>query len=179
MGRFKPLHKAFLATLNAIAAARAIDLALVGSSIGAAVGTVAFAGYMVARGDHAPRINGIEYLAIFGKPSAGHGVDPDANGIDMAPIGAVAPSNPIATSGYSLVAAQADLAWLREGSRIFAVKPGQSVPRLGLIASIAKSKDRWTLLDAAGVPLILGARVELSTTASSPFARPMIFGERK
>ncbi len=44
------------------------DVALVGVGVTMAAGAMAFAGYMLSQPDHAPRINGMEYLAIFAKP---------------------------------------------------------------------------------------------------------------
>ena len=64
--RRSPLSSAAAAGL---AAARAVDLALIGGGVATATGAVGFAGYMSVAGDHEPRINGMEYLAIFAQPS--------------------------------------------------------------------------------------------------------------
>ena len=45
------------------------DIALVGSGVAMAASSVVFAGYMFTRADHGPQVNGMQYLAVFGRPS--------------------------------------------------------------------------------------------------------------
>ena len=82
-----------------------VDVALVGSSLVAAAGAIAFAGSMLIEGDHRPKVNGLQYLAIFAQP---HGAVkpsqaaapaapvpvPAAGPIDMTPFGSIGPVAP-------------------------------------------------------------------------------------
>ncbi len=79
--------------------------------------------------------------------------------------------------GYWLVGAQPQFAWLREGNRIFSVRPGEEVPRLGRIAAIVERDGRWTLVDSKGAALIVSGQPELSPSAGAKFGKRMIFGE--
>jgi hypothetical protein len=159
------------------AAGRAIDLALIGGSVATATGAVAFAGYMTLSGDHDPFVNGMQYLAIFSQPSHPHRGDADqATPFDMNPTGAIPPDAKVVASGYQLVGAQERFAWLREGNRIFPVRPGEEVPRLGHIAKIEKREGHWTLVDDKGKPLLVSAVADLMPSAGGKFDKQMIFG---
>ncbi len=155
--------------------ARLGDLALIGGSLATAAGAVGFAGYMTLHGPATPRINGVEYLAIFAQPSHRLAEAPTPE-VDMAPTGAL-PAPPARTDagGYALVGAKKSYAWLREDTRIFAVRPGDDVPRLGHIASIARRGDRWALLDEKGVALIVSGVSEVAPGADGRFDRKLVF----
>lgn len=161
-----------------LAAVRAVDLALIGATLATAVGTVGFAGYMTLRGDHEPHINGIEYLAIFAQPR--HVSHPaDKPPVDMNPVGAIGRDDKTQVAGYSLVGAQASYAWLRSGDRIFAVRPGDDVEKLGHVAAIEQRDGRWALIDDKGAALIVSAFADLTPTGSVRFGKKMIFGDGK
>jgi hypothetical protein len=184
-----PLREMRLAVTayTALAAARAVDIALVGSGLATAIGCVVFAGAMLTQGEHSPNVNGLEYLAIFARPhgagqpaadEAPYRSRADARApIDMTPVGSIGGA-PASVAGYALVAAQPDFAWVREGSRIFAVRPGDELPRLGRVGAILQREGRWVLASDAGVTLMSsgGARAGLDAPARRPFARRMIFG---
>ena len=162
--------------------ARATDAALIGSGFAAAAGSIVFAGAMLMQSEHAPPINGLEYLAIFAKP---HGASQSAapapkptQALDMTPVGAISPSPPVALDGFALVAAQWDFAWVREGSRIFAVRPGDDVPRLGHVNAILFRQGRWILFGEAGKAL-LTSDGDAGVQKRPPFARQMIFNGEK
>jgi hypothetical protein len=176
--------KTFAAVLGVAAgftASRAVDLALVGGSVVTATSAVGFAGYMMFAGDHEPHINGMEYLAIFAQPTrhAVRGADkPDATKVDDSPVGSIPPRDiKDNVAGYWLVGAQAQFAWLREGNRIFSVRPGDEVPRLGRVAAIEQRDGRWTLVDSKGAALIVSGQPELSASAGGRFDKRMIFGD--
>jgi hypothetical protein len=186
-----------------------VDVALVGSSLVAAVGAVVFAVSMLVEGDHRPKVNGLQYLAIFAQPHGTPKPSPaapapapalprpisGAGPIDMTPfgsIGPVAPSRarndpapagsigaaaPTDAAGYALVAAHDDLAWLRQGMRIFAVRPGDEIPGVGRVEQIAQRGGHWTLVGGDGKTLLTGGALGAgdASSARSPFARPMIF----
>ena len=183
MDRRKTLA-ALTGALAGYASTRLADLALVGGSLATAVGAVGFAGYMTLAGNHETHVNGMEYLAIFAQPShPAHHEDAERPSLDMAPTGALPRAEPPAreikeqAGGYALVGAQSSFAWLREGNRIFAVRPGEDVPRLGRVAAIRQVEGRWTLLDDKGDTLLAGGVIELA--APSPerrFDKRMIFG---
>lgn len=77
------------------------DLALAGAGVSMAAGSVVFAGYMLMQNDHGPHVNGMEYLAIFAKPSGGaHPVVASAPPMPApAPVAsAAAPASPAAVA---------------------------------------------------------------------------------
>ena len=177
----------------AFVTAKIIDVALVGTGVVAAVGSAAFAGFMLMQGDHKPNINGMEYLAIFAQPSAGAKfpspgapatpgsastvvasapAPPPSPAIDTAPLGAIEPASRSAPPEYELVAAGFDHAWVRSGARIISVKPGDTLPELGRVSAIAWNEGRWTLLGEDGKPLL----AEGTATGKAVFAKPLIFG---
>jgi hypothetical protein len=162
--------------LAGLVGARAFDLALIGGSVATATGAVAFAGYMTLSGNHTPLVKGMKYLAIFAQPShPHHAEDGDDGGPDMTPIGAIPPGK-AEVEGYQLVGAEPRFAWLREGARIFAVHPGEDVPRLGRIGRIEQRDGRWALLDDSGKTLIVSTLPDLAPSAGGHFDKRMIFG---
>ncbi len=165
-----------LGAVFGFSAARLGDLALIGGSLATAAGTVGFAGYMTLRGGDRPHINGMEYLAIFAQPR--HTGPKGPTGVDMNPVGAIPPNAKIDVNGYSLVGAKESYAWLRQGDRIFAVRPGDDVPVLGHVASIERREGRWALIDSKGAPLIVSPIAALATE-DAPFGKRMIFGDRR
>ena len=158
-----------------IAASRVTDMALIGAALATAVGAVAFAGYMTLGDVREPLINGMEHLAIFAQPSHPKNGSPK---LDMTPIGAVPHALKDNTGGYALVGAQPQFAWLREGNRIFAVRPGDEVPRLGRVAAIERRNERWALVDDSGATLLVSAVAELAASDGGRFSKRMIFGEK-
>ncbi len=170
------------------------DIALVGAGVTMAVGSVVFAAAMLLDGDHPPRVNGLQYLAIFAQPrgsspptlaespSAGatsRRVAEDA--LDMAPTGSIAhgaPGGSTAAEGYRIVAVEPGMAWVTDGAEIRAIKPGEVAPGLGRIASIVKRDGRWALIDESGATLLTDERPETKDVhdGNEPFARRMIFG---
>ena len=151
-------------------------LTLIGGGVATAAGAVAFAGY-ITLADHEPYINGLQHLAIFAQPST-HPARPAATNIDMAPTAAIPHEVKDRAAGYSLVGAQAGLAWLREGNRIFPVRPGDEPPRLGRIAAIEQREGRWALVNEKGETLLVTGLVELSDPPPGKFSKRMIFGDQ-
>lgn len=178
MDKKKPLAAAVGAALG-VGVARLADFALIGGLLATAGGAVTFAGYMTMRGSQTPLINGMEYLAIFAQPS--HPVRGEDAGaapsVDMNPVGAIPRETKDQAGGYALVGAKPTYAWLREGNRIFAVRPGDDVPRLGHIAGIEQRDGRWTLVDDHGRTLIVSALAEIAPTEGGRFDKRMIFGD--
>ncbi len=177
-----------------LAAGKVVDMALIGSSLAAAAGSVAFAGFMLMQGDHPPNVNGLQYLAIFAQPKGALKSDgtsaastaaissaapaqslPAASAppLDMSPVGAIG-----ASPGYELVSAQAGLAWVRAGGRIFPVRPGDELPGLGLVRAVAWGDGRWTVIGDDGAPLLTSGPPAPAKDGSgkAPFSRMMIFG---
>ncbi|MGD0642709.1 MAG: hypothetical protein ABSC22_18370 [Roseiarcus sp.] len=159
------------------------DIALVGAGVAMAVGSIVFAAAMFGQDDHAPRINGMQYLAIFAKPrGASHPTIAEAPvvtatppvvadaAVDMAPTGSVArraldmaPTGSIvrgaasessAPISYRIIAVEPGMAWLSDGPEIRVVKPGDVAPGLGRIASIEQREGRWLLIDESGATLL-------------------------
>jgi hypothetical protein len=170
--RFALLLRAISGAAAMTAPCSLVDAALVGAGITAAGASVAFAGLMFAEDRHGPRVNGLEYLAIFSQPSGAPKREaapaPDENArreaareIDMSPTGSIANAEHGATApddGFHLVAARRDLAWLRNGQTIRAVRPGDIVAGLGTVGSIVQREGEWALLDESGAPLIAGEK---------------------
>jgi hypothetical protein len=179
MDRKKTLAAA-LGVAAGFTASRAVDLALVGGGVATAAGAVGFAGYVMFAGDHEPHINGLEYLAIFAQPShhGAPGADKsDATKVDVRPVGAIPREIKENVAGYWLVGAQPSFAWLREGNRIFAVHPGDDVPRLGRVATIEERDGRWTLVDDKGAAMIVSSVADLPASAGGRFDKRLIFGD--
>jgi hypothetical protein len=141
---------------------RAVGTALAGLS-------VAFAGYMLDRGEGRIRVNGMKHLAIFAQP---RGTAPAARAlalpsltqpdapVDLTTTGSVdgrahpaAPPRPV-----EIVAVRADRVWLRIDGAIRAAVPGDDVPRVGRIASIVPRDGGWALLDDRGATLLTVAK---------------------
>jgi hypothetical protein len=164
-----------------------VDATLVGAGLAMAAGAVGFASLMVAEGDHKPDVYGLKYLAIYAQPrktakpasEAGRSPEPPARGeIDMSPIGSIGSATPTDAGGYALVSAHPGVAWLRQGSRIIAVRPGDLSPGLGRIVEIAQRDGHWFLIGESGTALLSSEpHVAKDSSARTPFSRRMIFGD--
>lgn len=171
--------------------AKLVDAAIVGAGVFVAVGSAAFAGFMLMQGDHTPRINGMEYLAIFAQPrgapnepaadaqpapkSAAPEVAaaPRPTDIDPAPLGAITPPKRIAPQDFELVAADAVHAWVRAGARILSIRPGDTIPDFGKVSAIGWLDGHWTLIGEDGKPLLAA-----NAPAKASFSKPLIFGSK-
>jgi hypothetical protein len=166
----------------------AVDATLVGAGLATAAGAVVFAGVMVAEGDHKPDVYVMKYLAIYAQPrktakaadETGPSPELPAGGeIDMAPVGSIgAPPPPTDMGSFALVSAQPGVAWLREGTRIVAVRQGDMAPGLGRIVDIVQRDGRWFLIGDSGTTLL--SREPPATKdgpTRAPFNRRMIFGD--
>ena len=157
-------------------ALRALGAALAGLSI-------LFAAYMLADGGYKIRVNGMEHLAIFAQP---RGAPAKADGppakvarlvlpaLDMTATGSFtpAPDPPPAPRPVAAVAARADRVWLLIEGAIRVAVPGDDVPGLGHIASIAARDGGWAVLDDKGAVLLAVAG---RTNGVAMFSRGMIF----
>jgi hypothetical protein len=175
--------------------AHAADAALIGAGLATAAGSIGFAAFMLAQDDHPPEVYGQKYFAIYAQPrrtatgaARPNSPPPVPVEIDMSPVGSIekaAPTGggsiPIVAAGFTLVAAKPGIAWLREGSRIVAVRPGELAAGLGRIAAIVQRDGRWYLLGDTGAALLSsdGPAVEGAPSAPAPFSRRMIFGDDK
>ncbi len=159
----------------------ALDRVLVAAGVSTAFGATLFACVMLLQRDRAPGVNGMQYLAIFAQPSgaanptagtsAPKGSDRAPETLDMTPLGAIG-----ARETLRLVAARPEIAWLREGAKIFSVRPGDVIPNVGGVAQIQPRAGGWALLDAAGVVLVASdGLVEPTPTPANLFRRGMIF----
>jgi hypothetical protein len=158
--------------------ARLGDLILIGGSLAIAAGAVGLAGYLTLTGVQEPYIYGMKYLAIYAQPS--HPVHVDGGQeIDFSPVGAIATPLRTAVNGYALVGAKSSYGWLRDGDHIFAVLPGDDVPRLGHVAAIEQRNGRWALVDDKGGELLVSAAVDPTAEDGGHFGKSMIFGEGK
>ena len=167
------------------------DFALIGAGVAMAVGSIGFAGYMLLQDNHEPRVNGMQYLAIFAKPR-GSSQPAFASSPPVAAAsvrrrrrsrhGGDRVDRPRggrrAAEGYRIVAVEPGMAWLSNGSEIRVVKPGEVAPGLGRVASIVKRDGRWALVDESGATLLTNDKPETEgrDNRDGPFARRMIFG---
>jgi hypothetical protein len=100
-----------------ISRSSSVDRALIGSGVLIALSSLAFAGYMVADVDQPPRIAGMEYLGIFGRPNHSAVVAAEdrpaiavmaatsaARSVDPTPTGSIA-QNTVADRPPAIVAA--------------------------------------------------------------------------
>ena len=158
------------------------DVALIGAGLALAGLSIGFASYMVALGDHEPRINGLEYLAIFAQPRGAREIversassaPPRAAAVDPTPTGSIAPRPPQANEPPEIVTAERDRAWIKINGTIRAAALGDSVPGLGRIGAIVERGGRWVLLDETGAELAASAAPR-GADGAAPFTRPMIF----
>jgi len=167
----------------------AIDAALVGAGLAMAAGAIGFAGLMVVEGNHKPDVYGLKYLAIYAQPrrtaksvgEPGPSPQPRAarTGIDMSPVGSIGAAPPAAVGVFALVSAQPGLAWLRDGARIVAVRPGDVRAGLGRIVDVAQRDGRWFLIGESGTALLSSEPpAAKEDSARAPFNRRMIFGDK-
>ena len=170
-----------------MAGARMTDIVLVGLGLTTAAGSATFAGVMLMRVDNAPSVNGLEYLSIFAKPNGSSRVVAEAKApstpkvdtnIDWSPVGSVAPPRPTANPDYALVGVRGDLAWVRRGTQILALRPGDELPGLGRVSAIVKRGGRWVVSAAGGTALLSmdAASADPIASAAPSFSRAMIFG---
>lgn len=136
--------------------------------LGLALCSAGFAAVMVAdRGK--PKVFGLEHLAIFAQPNKSVRVahreralgptpaSPADAQLDTEPVGSIARDASGQTGAgarYDIISAQSDLVWLKRGDALLAATPGQTLPGLGLIASIDKRNGTWTLLGKNGEELL-------------------------
>ena len=187
---------------KSLAARSPVDVALFGVGVATAAASVVFAATMFGRGDHAPFVNGMQYLGVFGRPNGAVAAAPPASvapapaatavaatdkparsegrqSIDMSPTGAIARSEadpPPELGPYRLVAVELGMAWLRNAVETRVVKPGDFAPGLGRVAAIVMRDGRWTLLDESGAVLLAADPADAAVAAVNPFSRRMIFG---
>jgi len=175
---------AIIAASATFVSARLVDIALISTGVAAAAGSALFAGVMVMRGDHNPPINGQEYLSVFAAPKGS--VSPSADstevadtpgaqpGIDLSPLGAINLPSTIDRGDYTLVSARSDLAWVRAGSNIFAVHPGDTLPNLGKVSAIIWGGGHWTVVSDRGEILLVSGDGGETANPKSSFVRPLI-----
>ncbi len=173
-------------------AAKLIDAALIGAGLLTAVGSVAFAGLMLTRGNDEPLVYGMQYLAIFAQPSGGSPSAPPNPApsetaeateppVDRAPVGAIEPTPKRADAAasktpandFELVAVGRGNAWVRSGARILSIHPGDTIPDLGKVKEIVWRDGHWTLIGENGLPM-LAERPDAKAAS-----KPLIVGNGK
>ena len=95
----------------------------------------------------------------------------------MSPVGSIGAAPPATVGGF--VSAQPGLAWLREGSHIVAVRPGDVRAGLGRIVDLTQRDGRWFLVGELGTALLSSEPPAAKDgSARAPFNRRMIFGDK-
>jgi hypothetical protein len=141
-----------------------IDLAEVAlklTGVSLAVASIAFASHMLSDPGHAPRIVGVEHLAIYARPARHNAPQIAAaappTGIDYTPVGGIRKMAPGALlAGYEILDAGADWALLRlpEG-RIMRAPRGARIVGLGRVLDIERRGGKWAVVTERG---LIGAR---------------------
>ena len=73
------------------------------------------------------------------------------------------------------MSAQAGLAWIRQGGRVFSVRPGDDLPGLGLVRDVVWRDGRWAVIGDSGETLLTNG-AQAAAGGKAPFTRDMIFG---
>ncbi|HEY1943945.1 MAG TPA: hypothetical protein VGH40_17680 [Roseiarcus sp.] len=142
------------------------DVALVGAGVSMAAGAALFAGYMLTQPDHAPRINGMEYLAIFAKP---HGppvgsshpmvIDAPAPATQAAPT-PVASASPAPAASAAIVPVAAPIANApRVGGDGLDMAPTGSIPHPAATGSATSDGFRILAIEPGVAWLTNGAEI--------------------
>ena len=111
--------------IKAAATRSPTDIALIGAGVTSAAASVVFAVAMIGQGDHAPMINGMQYLAVFGQPH-------------RAAIAAAAPPIAVVAASTASAKAPAPSRMVAAAAAVPARPAGQSVD-LTPTGSIARS----------------------------------------
>jgi hypothetical protein len=168
------------------------DLALVCCGMAAAGASIAFAGYMLVQPHRKPRINGMEYLAIFAQPKESSRPDTGptarpiaprrriaAQKVDPTPTGSILKnvrSPRVTDESFHIIGGRTGLVWLRKEETILAVRVGDVVAGLGRIGAITRRDGRWVLLDENGA--LLSTTDDSAPAGQDPgerFSRSLIF----
>jgi hypothetical protein len=131
------------------------DFILRGAGAALAAASLAFAYQELSALNEAPRIAGIEHLAIYARPSsrvAQIEKRDERPGIDYTPVGATRRRAPGAVLGaYEIIEASPEAALIRlpEG-RILRVAPGDRIAGLGDVLSIRQTSEKWIVNTQSG-----------------------------
>jgi len=156
-----------VARIGAHAGEAMMDSALGGLGFALAGFSLLFAGEMILE-QHEPFIPGIEYLDIFSMPnSSALKATSQPQSIELSPAAPpfevdYAPTTsiprqerrpqqeeretPERATGYLILGATKELAWLQRGFDINEVRKGDYVPGLGRIISIEQKDGRWRII---------------------------------
>lgn len=149
----------------------AVDVALGGVGVALAGLSLLFAAEMIRR-PREPYIPGVQYLAIFAQPnssalkaaqkslSAANAPPKTSNDVDYTSTASISerkqpqiPKEPLdELTEYEILGATKEVAWLRRGSEIVEVRPGDYLPGFGKILSIEQQAGRWRLVVKNGGP---------------------------
>lgn len=146
-------------------------LSVAGSTL--AVGSAAFAGYMVVNPPEKPYFGGLQHLAIFAQPSGSNGPSPgelasakerlardlaQIRNLDMTPIGTIpkSPAKPAPSASlpvspdHALISIVGMKALVRspEGVRLY--DRGEAIGRLGKFTAVERFGQGWSLVTERG-----------------------------
>lgn len=128
------------------------ELGLRLSGIGLAAGSIAFAVHMSGQSG-APRINGVEHLAIYAQPNTLADRHARANGIDFTPIGATPiMGSQLTLAGYQLVEVVSGAALIRgPDGRVRRVVVGERLAGAGRVIKFGRIEGKWLVVTDAGL----------------------------
>ena len=153
------------------------DIAMRAIATALAAASIAFAVYMLAHAGGKPRVNGMEYLALFAQPRGVAQKAPEpapAMPIDLAATGSVAGpvAGPAAAPPVEIVAARSDRAWFKVGGAIVRAGPGDTVPGVGHVGAIVARDGGFAVLGDKGETLMAISR---RANAAPLFQRKLMF----
>lgn len=188
--------KRVLARIGAAAWSRSFhgggDLALGGVGFTLAGLSLLFAAEML-RKPHEPYIRGLQYFAIFAQPNSSalkaaqqaSAPPKKSNGVDYTSTASISERNRQRTAeeeaaeltGYEILGATNEAAWLKRGSEIGEVHVGDYVPGVGKILAIELQAGRWRLVgEDSSLPLEKESSEEPGRgLEKKSFAKPLIF----
>jgi hypothetical protein len=128
-------------------------------SIGLAVASTAFAGYMIAHVERQPQFAGLEHLSIFSRPTTAaalraqeRAASGQKNAVDFTPVGSIGESERDLTSaGFVLLGVRGETAVIQTPSTIIRVSAGDVVDGLGRIVAIERRGGKWAVITPSGV----------------------------
>ncbi len=164
-------------------------LSFVGSTL--AVGSAAFAGYMMINTPETPYFGGLQHLAIFAQPSGAQTASPgemasarerlardlaQMKNLDMTPIGTIpkAPAKPAAPSSlpvspdYALISLVGRKALVRSADGVRLYDRGDAIGSIGKFTAVERFGQGWSLVTEKARILEPPAPASASSSTKAP-----------
>lgn len=131
-------------------AVRAVGVAL-------AIGSTAFAAFMISDAERKPQFAGIEHLAIYSRPTviaaqrAQTQVADQRSKVDYTPVGSIAEQQEPTIPGFLLLEVRSGAALVQTPNSIVRVSPGDVLAGLGRITSFERRGEKWVVVTQSGI----------------------------